>query len=583
MADPVTKVLYDVSQAIKELDKLNDKVNESEKKAKSAFSTRSVNAYDKRLKKLAYTLGGTDFSAKGLITTIGGSAAVFGAAAASVASVVANMVDLKGVLRDTTAELDGFIEAFDRVREARELVSTFGDVAAQRDLEFAQRAVKLDQAEQATKQNEIEVRRDIERQKLEIIKDRVRQQEQIVRDGLKKEEDLVKRLADRTKRDAAADFQGPVGKRALDLGAAARQAAFEGNVDLAEELEDAARRAGEEAGNHSLFLKDQATTREAINRALKSQIKDQQSANQEEVDKLSSLRDVEDAHERNLELLNQELKTILRQNRELTAQAKLIKDARLAQRRQEEADTAARGVQAKAGAGLSFINVGFESGLERIENTFQKVAQLFTGGARDQFAVDALQSAIIEGNQPVFELLKRVQAGEAVSAPDFAEALKAFRTTDERVAVLEKLDASGRVGAGQRETTDRLIKTQEQLRQAFEEFTGFRRGRGDDTAIREGSEGPTRSDFNAARDAVLENTKALQEQSSPGRAQAAATDQAALRSQGAAQQLAAAPSVVNVNANVKGGIIDEEVTRTITDLIRRELRKQTTQTTQNVA
>lgn len=578
LQDKATKVLYDVSQAIKELDKLNKKVQESEKKAKKAFSTQSVNAYDKRLKKLAYTLGGTDLSAKGLLTTLGGSAAVLGAAAGGVASIAAAVLDLNTILRDTAANFEGFIAAFDRVREARESVSAFGDVAAQRDLEFARRAVKLDQADLAREQNVTEAARDAAKKRLDFIRDELRNREALVKDSLKKEEDLRKKLAERTATDAADKFTGPVGKKALDIGAAARQAAYEGNIELAEELEEAAKAAGEEAGNHALFLKDQSATRDAINASLRKQIGEQEkitSKAEQEVEKYAA---IEAALEADIDKQNEKLKVILRQNRELSAQAKLIKEAIKAQGDLEKADTAARGVQARSATLNQFTREGLDSFLENIERRFEKLQQKVFGGAADAEIFDTFASALIKELQPVLELTKRVSAGESVTAEDFKAIQDAIIPANELSAILTKAVQSGRIKGDETKDDVRLLQqVVDQVLELNKEVTSFRRVRGDDTAIREGSAAPTRDDWSKLRDALIENTKAVKGEPSRAQQAAPALDQAALQSQGAQQQVAAAPQTVNVNANVKGGIIDEEVVKTITDLIRRELRKQTTQ------
>ena len=570
-----TKVLYDVSQAIKELNKLNDKVEESGDKAKKAFGTQSINDYDKRLKKLAYTLGGTDFSAKGLLTTIGGSAAVFTAAAGSVASVAANLLDLKTLLRDTTANFTAFANAVENIRQTRETISALGDVAAQRDLELASRAVRLDQADLRDEQNSVERARDASRERLEIIKDEVRRREQIVKDGVKREQSLRDKLADRTATSAADSFGGPTGKRALDLGAAARRAAFEGEIQLAEELEAAARAAGEEAGNHSLFLKDQESTTRAINQALQRQINQQGNANNENQNQLDRVKQLEAALAGDLKANENKLKLIQQQNRELSRQKALIRDATLEQRNTEQADTGARQVQTGSQVVSQFFQQG-RSAFERFSDTIDNIQQAVGGGAGDHAAVDTLQANLIEELAGLGKLARTIQQGGNVSAADIAEQSASFEKISKLLEILNQGEAEGRLDGNngaqaQLEQLNTLFN--EGIKKIFEGATDFRRVRGDDTNIREGSVGPTRDDMRGLRDAVLGLTKAIPDIVNQADSATAASTNAA-NSTGAPQQAASA-APITVNANVKGGIIDEEVVNKITEIIRRELRKQT--------
>lgn len=574
MVDKKTKVLYDVSGAIKELEKLNKKVDESGDKANESFEKGGEGAskFDDVLKQLPPGLSSAAGQAKNLLTAIGPAGLVFGAAAAGVLSVTANLLDLKTVLRDTTERYKGLLRAFNAIRQTREDISTFGDVAAQRDLELAQRAVRLDKADLAAAQNLVEIERDAAKQRLSVVRNEIRDRERIVSSGIKREEDLRKRLADRNRTNAADDprFQGP--GRVTRLAAAASQAAFEGNVDLAESLLDAAKAQSAELGNHAFFLRAIESANNNINRELEKQIQTQAKTNQQNQQGIDRLKELEDALAGDLKANEEKLKLILRQNRELSRQVRLIRDAALEQRNQEQADTAARGVQAGALGVTQFFRQGTSS-FENFNRTIDDVQQAITGGVRDQQAVDAFQANLIKELKGITQLAARVNRGENVTAADFGEQTRSFKRISRLLEILNQAEAEDRVNESRAKDLERLNEVFGAIRQLFTEGAAFRRVRGDDTAIREGTSGPTRDDMRALRDSILQLKGSLDQ---PTRAGAAIPPSNQTTSQGAPNATTGAvASNITVNANVKGGIIDAETTREITRIIRQELRKQT--------
>ena len=576
MSDVVTKILYDVTQAVTQLDKLNKKVEKSEKKAKKAFDTKSINNYDKRLKKLAYTLGGTDFTAKGLFITLGGSAAVLGAAAGAVGALVAQMIDLDGIMKDSIKSIEGFNEATDTIQDMREALSTLGDVAVNRDIRLAQRAVKLDQAENARQQNLVEQARDLARKRLDIVKDELDRRDDLLSKSLKKEEDLRKRLERRTTEDPAAGFSGPVGKKALDLGAAARQAAFAGDLDKAEALEDAAREAGEEAGNHALFLRDQSATHDAINAAIERELSKQEQQSAKYADQVDEAQAVAQQLDAVIERENERLVVLRQQSRELGAQQKILRVGAREAKEQQQADTGARTFENNARDFSNNVKNGGETFKETVKGAASEFKRFFSGEVqRREFLADSERAGASAAN--IEKILGRVTRGEGVTAADLEGLRGDFGNLTNIIAKLQFARSENRLTTSQDRLLSRLERLQESALGALEGASQFRDVRGDQDFIKVGIEGFTADEIRGLRDAMIENTKALREPSKGTKA-TAALDQAAATSTGAPQQLAASgPATVNVNATVKGGLIDGETAREITTLIRKELRKQTTQ------
>jgi hypothetical protein len=574
----ITKVLYDVSQAIKELEKLNKKVNEAGDKANEAFEKGGLGAekFDAILKKLPGNLDKTVTSARTLITTFGPSALVFGTAAAGIASIAANLLDLKTLLRDTTANYDAFIRATERIRQQGETISDFDDVAVERNLELAQRAVRLDKADLAEQQNLVEVERESARRRLEIVQDEIRQRGRIVQDGLKREEDLRKRLAERNTTNAADQFGGPAPKRVVDLAAAANRAAFEGNIDLAEELLNAAKEQSAELGNHSFFLKAIDSANSAINSQLEKQIQSQSNVNKEGQKDLSRLQQLEAALGVDIEKNEEKLRVIQRQNRELSRQIRLLRDASLEQRNLDTADTAAKSVQTASKNVFEFFRSG-PSFLEDFSKTFDSIQQAVLGGAGDQAATDTIQAEAIRELSKVAEVAARVNRGEAVTPTDIGKLIPSLEKVGKLGEILQVAEDQGRVPKGS-EIENQINALQSAIDQSFKLLQGaqeFRRVRGDETAIQPGTTGPSRDDMRALRDSILKLNDTLG--GAPSRASAAIQAQTTATSQGAPPPInaTAASQNITVNANVKGGIIDAEVTREITRIIREELRKGT--------
>lgn len=567
-----TKVLYDVNDAIKELERLNKKVEEAGDKANESFEKGGDGAglFGKAMERLSGPVSKAGGAIKTAVTSMASLPGVALAAAAAVAAVVAQFIDFDGILKDSIKSIEAFDEATDTIQRTKDAFSSLGDAAVNRDLRLAQRAVKLDQAENARAQNAIERERNRAKEFLEITKDELSRREGLLKASIKREESLRDRLTKRTASDAAAGFGGPVGKRALDLGAAARRAAFEGDIDKAEALEEAAKRAAEEAGNHNLYLRDQQSTRNAINNSLERQIAKEDQTGKNLQAQVDEAKQVADALDQLIDKDNKRLETLRQQSRELGAQQKLLRTAAREATETQTADQAARDFENNARDFNMAMRDGGQSLREIVLGFGSEVKQFFSNeGQRQEFLQDTRTGA--QGAAEIQRILGRVARGETVTPADLEGIREGANKLTDVVAKLQSERGQGRLSSIQQKTLERMEALLESATGAIEAGADFRAVRGDDQAIVEGTRGPTGDDMRALRDSILKLNDSL---SQPSRGASPLIEKQS-QSVGASQPVQAAASNVTVNANVKGGLIDEEVTKKITDIIRRELRKQT--------
>lgn len=567
-----TKVLYDVNDAIKELERLNKKVEEAGDKANESFEKGGDGAglFGKAMERLSGPVSKAGGAIKTAVTSMASLPGVALAAAAAVAAVVAQFIDFDGILKDSIKSIEAFDEATDTIQRTKDAFSSLGDAAVNRDLRLAQRAVKLDQAENARAQNAIERERNRAKEFLEITKDELSRREGLLKASIKREESLRDRLTKRTATDAAAGFGGPVGKRALDLGAAARRAAFEGDIDKAEALEEAAKRAAEEAGNHNLYLRDQQSTRNAINNSLERQIAKEDQTGKNLQAQVDEAKQVADALDQLIDKDNKRLETLRQQSRELGAQQKLLRTAAREATETQTADQAARDFENNARDFNMAMRDGGQSLREIVLGFGSEVKQFFSNeGQRQEFLQDTRTGA--QGAAEIQRILGRVARGETVTPADLEGIREGANKLTDVVAKLQSERGQGRLSSIQQKTLERMEALLESATGAIEAGADFRAVRGDDQAIVEGTRGPTGDDMRALRDSILKLNDSL---SQPSRGASPLIEKQS-QSVGASQPVQAAASNVTVNANVKGGLIDEEVTKKITDIIRRELRKQT--------
>lgn len=565
MAD-ATKVLYDVSQAVKELNKLNKKVEESGDKAEESFDegASSASLFDKALGKVSGTASKAAGSVRGVATAVGGVGAVAAVAAAGVAAVVAQFIDLDEILKDSVASIEEFEKATQRVLNAREAISNIGDQAVNRDFRLAQRSLRLARAENARAQNSVETEKLAAKARLDVFKDELRRRESALKGSLDREQALRDRLADRAV--SGQEFGGfDADLRAAKLNDAARQAAADGDIDRAEALEQAAKDVAREAQNQSFALADAQATNEAINGELQKQIDAEAKVGDAAQNAVDAYQQRVDKLQEEVDLLERRAVLLRQESRDFGAQTQELRVGKQEAGDQQQADTAARTFQ-KASADFSFnLQSGGTSLKESVVNAGSEFAKFLTDEAGRQAALRQFETA----GGAAGRIQRALTDSDGLTAADVEQLSGDFLTLSAAVAKLEA--NTQKLTAGAAQELERLSLLQDSVQDAFGAAASFRQVRTDDQVITEGSRGPTAAQQDALRESLTGLTDAIKEQSRGTAAPAAAT------AIGAPPQAGATRQNVTVNANVKGGIIDAEVTREITRIIQEEIRKGTGQ------
>lgn len=569
----VTKVLYDVDDAIKQLERLNEKVEESGDKANESLEDGAAGAtlFGKAVERLSGGARAAGTALKTAVTSIASLPGIAVAAAAGVAAIVAQFIDFDEILKDSIKSIEAFDQATDTIQGTRDAFSSLGDAAVNRDLRLARRAAELDQAALEREQNAIERARNISVQRLEIVRTELSRREQLLQASADKEQRLRDRLAGRTARNAADAFGGPAGRRALDLGAAARQAAFEGNLEEAEALEEAARQAGEEAGNHNLFLRDQQKTYNAINRSIEKQIAAQEEETENYQNQVEEAQGVADALQVVLDREEQRLLILQQQTREIGTQQKLLGVAEQEAQETQAADQAARTFENNARDFSNTLVDGNQS-LAEIVKGFGSEFKRFLTDERQRRAFIQETGRGARGAGEIQRVLGRVTRGQPVTAQDLEGLRESFNSLSDAVARLQVARGRDEISTVQERTLQRLENLLESGLGAVQAGADFRAARSGDIPIQEGTRGAALSELQGLRDGILRLNDTLAQ---PSRTASPLIEQQA-RSIGAPAPTQTAASNIQVNATVKGGIIDAETTKQITEIIRRELRKQTT-------
>jgi len=605
MADNATKVTFDIKDALDKLDELNRKVGQAGDKIVEAFQEKGGKAMDtlqdglSEISPLAGRLLGATRNLAAAMGPLGFAAAAAGGA---IAALAVQFVDLPGLMRDTTESIEAFNAASDKLLRSQNTVSSVNDALINAENERIREAIKNEQALSALRQ--VEIQKELQRgqERVNIAKDVNKKIEDALEASVKRRESLEKRLADRTKQNAADGFGGPAGKRALDLGAAARRAAFEGDLDLAEELEQAAKKAGEEAGNHALFLKDQATTSDAINRSLEKQI-GQEKARESQLGSLK--KGAEDALKVELAAVKaaqDRLKAERLISQELAAQAKLAKLERAEQIDQQTRDEAARTITIE----FSKLQKEFDLGDRSTrEGAIDSLKQTFNA-LKDVRGQEGLAAEIKRGYESVLprvsELLQKQRAGTLT----FGDAKELTELSPQLAEIIRKAsfesEQRGLGGFGiDLEKLGRFLDSIDAIGQATAK--ALRADATTGTRVREGEKSPFDRaggfpELDKFRQGASEATKPMTDLGTAANNAAAALGRLSgtnnvgavpsapakvpvpAQSQGAAPPTnGVANANITVNANIRGGMLDQETLEQFNEHIRREVRK----ATQNVA
>lgn len=582
-----TEVIYDTSQAIVELQKLDKQVVRSAAATEKAFGEQASSGLEKfgtatdestgRTRELSGELvtlasnsarivgdiseateqtrkfGQSAAVTASRIALIGraaqsiGAAAVFAGAATAVAAfgavilrTVGSVIDLAGQLRDVNAGLETINETAERTLRFRQLAGAFGDAEENRRLELSRRNLTLQSAQLQLRQNELQAAQDLS---AELIRTRTAEFNEIdaaFQRSLNNRLSAEQRLE--SKRRELAVGQVVAGGRTTggaiaDLAERATKEAQEGNVDLAEQLIGKAQELSNELGNHVFFANQIEDANKAVVKALEDEVKEAKS----QEDNLAAQRielqgRVDDAKEFE-SALARELEIMGRQRNALRGNRRIIQDSAQALRDLQQQE----GGQELFETGITQVrrvteSVGGEPGLAQFRDTIQRAFGLAGGqagttlpsGLRD---IDAIASAVGDSLEAALE--------DKVITPREAEGIAQQLTgVSDALGLVEQGIAEGALSPQLERGVERVTALFQGLENAIQGAIQFQEGGGGrDVGVTPGAVAEQR----ARVERIVEQRNVQQE----------------------------------VTLNVNGAVIDENTLKQLTERIRRELRKET--------
>ena len=570
----ITKVIYDVSEAIKNIQKLEKETRKAQEKAQEAFEDGAEGAslFDKALSGLPGKAGQLAGRVQTLVTTFGGVASVGATAAGSLAAIAVQFIDVADATRDSTKALEDFRKATLALQKTRDALSSLSSSGQQREFRLAERSLALQRIQNNRLENQIDDEQSAARNRLNILQEELRERESRLRDSVNKEKSIRDKLNDRVldrKVTGAANTASAFGSdvAAAQLNEQAREAAAKGQLELAQRLEQEAQKQAANAKNQAFALADQRDTSKAIDNLLIKQARNAKSTTKQHQDSVKALKDQVDQLKELIKLQDRRKLQISTSNRELESQGQDLRLRREDFQDSRQANTAARDFERNARDFQINVQAGGESFKETVLGLAPELFSLLTNAANRNAA-----------------LTEFAQAGGA--ARNIAQTLGRDDVTPQEVEalgpdirslsqVIARLEANRfRLNTGTQRQLDRLNSLLESAQGAVGAAAEFRTVRRGDQVIREGSTGFTDKELINLRKSILGLDSTLKGESRT-RAALPQSDAQQQTTQGAPRQVQSGASNITVNANVRGGIVDTEVTQKIVEIVRRELRKQT--------
>lgn len=586
-----TKITYNVDDAIAALNKLNKKVGEAADHVVSELGNKASGGLDKFIDGLgdvSPVAGNVASKIRDLAASLGPMGLVAGTAAAGLAAVASNLVDLPELLSDSTGKMQAFGAAIDKQLRIFEQFDDIGDNLAEGRIQLALRELQAQRNSIVQEQVRLSNLKAVATEEISIAKQVISEKEGLLRDSVSRQKTLQRELDREQAGQRVRQVEGGALRSDRAVGALAEEArkeALKGNVDLAKDLRDRAQELSDELGGHVFFQKQVDAATETIAQKMKDQVKDEakiQAGLQGEVNAAKELvalrqRELDIIKERE-RLLRNELKGVKNEQRSLNEQRTQIRQTDTADRGAGEFIAATTKLRAE-------FTFGAKSVGDNIKDSFrQSFAALGSKATRDA-GIRTEEQALKLVEQVSKVLLKpQVTPREVQSVQPQIQQLQSF------IGALQTIEAS-RGLPGQERNVDQLERIIDAFIQAGKGTADFTKGlRTEDQVIERGSTGPDAfASFNrkveesgngvgVLEDAATRAADSLNRLANPTAVAPVANPAAQIPQAPAARPgvpQPAAQSNITVNANVRGGIIDREVTEKITDIIRRELRKQT--------
>jgi chromosome segregation ATPase len=571
-----TVVDYDVSKAMAEIGRLENRIKELESKTKRSFDKMgsSSEALEKGLKGINAPAGSVVENVRKLTAGINPMSIAIGASAGSVAQLLGEIVELPAALRSTEERVKALTDGIERAAEiAKAGIKLRASVDAV-NIEERLEAIDLRRAANTEERVEVTERRDVLKDKLEEEKNYLNSRKALVQAAnrdISRLEDLASGIRDkRFQRGLEGKDLNQQLDALLSRAAKLRGAGGQENLQRAERLIDQASDLAAGKGDHrdvSRVAAEEGRLLQVIDESVKA--RREQAGAEAAVDRAS--KDRISNLEKEIKLLTQRATSIRNDNKLLQAKATVARVEAGDVREREGQETSIKDRQASLQAAFARFTAQRDA-VTSLKDFGKRGLALST----DIFSDEGIQKQQQQVNRAkalaagAFGNLSKGTAGGNAEAEKFLQALNATITKLESgkgVAGALQFDVANlKAGA---EFLDKVVAADEKFVQSRGSTERFSLGAVNEEATKY-AESLERAA--AARERLATPIPGLGlapvAPNSPSSAPAAP-------SLPAAPGGAASPGNTTVNINVKGGIIDPAVSRAIGDEVQRQLRRRT--------
>lgn len=585
MADVVTKVLYDTDPAVDELTKLDNKLRQSADSAEKSFDKMSKGSklFEQGLSKVSGPAGDFIGKLRNLSAEYGTAGLAAGAVAVSLSAIAAELIDIPELTKDAAAATNALNAA---IEQELELLNKLDDLSSARQFRgFTNQERELDQRRIniAERQNAIDEQREVLQTRLSSYRQYYDSIDRRAEESQRTRENLERRLSGlRESAEVSSVSNLPIGRQVLELINLSQRSSRTGDLEKAERLLDKAKEVASRTGDQSGFFSRQIGAAESN---LVSQIEKQINARKREEEAIKAQKKAAEELIRVTEgqdsVLKAEQRGLRRESRDVRRDSREIQLTRAIAQDEDKADDAARSRAAAHQQIINLLNTE-RSLLQQVTDIGKTAGTVFFGAGASGLTK---QIEDVKQTQDLFlrassRLSNRTTQDDEAGAQDLVKVQQLLGKLQElraggglsgalefNVQNLEKaVEAYGKIL-----DADKLLEQSGKSTFKKEDEGGLLRG----TEEAEDKLSNARLEAERLRDALQTAADASIRinpsiPSAPANAASPAPANAASPAVTAVTQ-----QTINVNAEVKGGIIDPETTRIIVGLIQRELRRGT--------
>jgi hypothetical protein len=557
----ITRIIYDVTEAIANLKKLDRQTGKTGKKTKDDFDkgSKGLKQFNDTLGKISPRAGDAAKAITNLGTKMGPLAGGLAIVGAAVAGVIAELVPYNDLMRDARKSTEEFIRTSKQASEARNLAAQIQSAGTFAQLEGKSLEARAERSR--ITQNQIQVAGEIEssRARLREVDKFNRDVESKLRASIARQREIKAELGDSSGRDAISQATRgtTAGRGVLNLADRAQQEALKGNTKLAKELTEEARSRAAELGNHVLFINRIEQAEGQIKAQLQEQLKEQEAIEKSERKRLDNLKKIKEQETGRLEGLQGRQADLTRRKANLESVENDINRAKELDNAATKATTALNNWTQSLAASKKAIDVVANPDPRTQKAIFQDRVKALTPGGKTQRDVLGENRAITQLGQNIAALRDQLERDPS-SAADVATGVG--RQLDLLSALRESAQGRALSPAAQNRSVDAERAAKELLEAAKAQRDSVEAGKG-----RTGTPQEIEKAVSAGAEEGLK--RALSREI--GRTE---LPDVARPSVNAGASTGGGGGTVNVN--IQGGMLDDETMRQIEERIKRMLREE---------